>query len=157
VLETAIIGMPGGVGEPWFDSVESVLSHIVFSVPGVKGVEFGDGFLLSKMRGSEANDQFFIKDGKVATLTNRNGGVNGGITNGMPIIMRCAVKPTPSIFKEQRTINLSNMSDTTLTLSGRHDPAIVHRARAVIDAVVAIAVADMLTERFGTDALIRGW
>ena len=153
ILETAIIGMPAGVGEPWFDSVESRLSHIVFSVPGIKGVEFGDGFALTNMRGSEANDAFTIEDGRVTTKTNRNGGINGGITNGMPIIMRSAVKPTPSIFKEQETVNLREMTNDTLYLKGRHDPCIVHRARAVIDAVVAIAIADMLTERYGTDAL----
>ena len=153
VLETAIIGLPAGIGEPWFDSVESRLSHIVFSVPGVKGVEFGDGFAITKMRGSEANDPFKIVDGRVATSTNHSGGINGGITNGMPIIMRAAVKPTPSIFKEQATVNLHEMKDDTLTICGRHDPCIVHRARAVIDAVAAIAISDMLTERYGTDAL----
>lgn len=153
VLETAIIGLPAGVGEPWFDSVESRLSHIVFSVPGVKGVEFGDGFALTKMRGSEASDPFTIEGGRVVTKANHNGGVNGGITNGMPIIMRSAIKPTPSIYKEQETVNLADMTNTTLTLHGRHDPCIVHRARAVIDAVAAIAIADMLTERYGTRAL----
>lgn len=153
VLETAIIGLPAGVGEPWFDSAESRLSHIIFSVPGIKGVEFGDGFALTNMRGSEANDAFAIEDGRVVTKTNRNGGINGGITNGMPIIMRSAVKPTPSIFKEQATVNLREMVNDSLTLKGRHDPCIVHRARAVVDAVAAIAIADMLTERYGTDAL----
>ena len=156
VLETAIIGLPAGVGEPWFDSVESRLSHIVFSVPGVKGVEFGDGFAITKMRGSEANDPFEIADGRVATSTNHSGGINGGITNGMPIIMRAAVKPTPSIFKEQATVNLREMKNDTLSLSGRHDPCIVHRARAVVEAVAAIAISDMLTERYGTDALREG-
>ena len=153
ILETAIIGMPAGVGEPWFDSVESRLSHIVFSVPGVKAIEFGDGFAMTNMRGSEANDAFLLDGGKVITKTNHNGGINGGITNGMPIIMRSAIKPTPSVFKEQETVNLKEMKNDTLTLRGRHDPCIVHRARAVIDAVAAIAIADMLTERYGTDAL----
>ena len=156
VLETAIIGLPAGVGEPWFDSVESRLSHIVFSVPGVKGVEFGDGFAMTNMLGSEANDSFVIEGGEIVTKTNHNGGINGGITNGMPIIMRSAVKPTPSIFKEQATVNLKEMKNDTLTVKGRHDPCIVHRARAVIDAVAAIAVADILTERYGTDALSEG-
>ena len=156
VLETAIIGMPAGVGEPWFDSVESRLSHIIFSVPGIKGVEFGDGFAMTTMRGSEANDAFATDGDKVSTVTNHNGGINGGITNGMPIIMRAAVKPTPSIFKEQATVDLREMKNDTLSLRGRHDPCIVHRARAVIDAVAAIAIADMLTERYGTDALSEG-
>ena len=153
VLETAITGVCAGVGEPWFDSVESLLSHALFSIPGIKGVEFGAGFAMSDMLGSEANDAFAVSDGKVITKTNNNGGINGGITNGMPVIFRCAVKPTPSIFKEQDTVNLKKMENATLSLSGRHDPAIVHRVRAVVDAVSAIVVADMLAQRFGTDYL----
>ncbi|MBR2965149.1 MAG: chorismate synthase [Clostridia bacterium] len=156
VLETAVIGVPAGLGEPWFDSVESRLSHIVFSVPGIKGVEFGSGFGFADMRGSEANDAFRTLDGKVVTATNHNGGINGGITNGMPIIMRSAVKPTPSIYKEQDTVDLEKMENATIKITGRHDPAIIHRARAVIDAVVAIAIADMIAERYGTDALADG-
>ena len=153
VLETMIAGMPAGVGEPFFDSVESTLSHILFSIPGIKGVEFGAGFDIADMRGSEANDPFCIKNDTVHTSTNNNGGINGGITNGMPIVFRCAVKPTPSIFKEQSTVSLSRMEDTLLSLSGRHDPTIVHRVRAVVDAVAAIAVADQLVTRYGTDYL----
>lgn len=153
VLETAVVGVPAGVGEPWFDTVEGTLSHILFSVPAVKGVEFGDGFRLADMRGSEANDPFCIEDGRVATATNRNGGINGGITNGMPIIFRCAVKPTPSIYKKQTTVDIQAMKSTELQIKGRHDPAIIHRARAVVDAVTAIALADLLTVRFGTDYL----
>ena len=156
ILETAIIGIPAGVGEPWFDSVESQLSHIVFSVPGIKGVEFGAGFAIANMRGSEANDPLRVVDGRVVTASNNSGGISGGITNGMPIIMRCAVKPTPSIYKEQDTVNLTKMENATLTVKGRHDPAIIHRVRAVIDAVCAIAVADMLTVRYGTDYLATG-
>ena len=155
ILETAVIGLPAGVGEPWFDSMESVLSHALFSVPGIKGVEFGEGFAISKMRGSEANDPFEMKDGRVVTSTNRNGGINGGITNGMPVIFRCAVKPTPSIYKEQKTVDIENMQDSTISVEGRHDPAIIHRARAVVDAVSAIAIADMLTVRYGTDYLFK--
>lgn len=156
VLETAIVGVPAGVGEPWFDTVESQLSHIVFSVPGIKGVEFGAGFAIANMRGSEANDPLRVVDGRIVTASNNSGGICGGITNGMPIIMRCAVKPTPSIFKEQDTVDLTKMENATLTVKGRHDPAIIHRARAVVDAVCAIAVADMLTVRFGTDYLSSG-
>ena len=153
VLETMILGIPAGVGEPFFDSVESIISHIVFSIPGVKGIEFGKGFGFADTLGSEANDSLAVSDGKTYTLTNNNGGINGGISNGMPITFRTAVKPTPSIFKEQKTISLSRCENTTLTISGRHDPAIIHRARAVVDAAAAIAIADLLTQRFGTDYL----
>lgn len=153
VLESAVIGVPAGVGEPWFDSAESMLSHILFSVPGVKGVEFGAGFAISDMRGSEANDSFFTDGEKVYTETNNNGGINGGITNGMPILFRTAIKPTPSIYKRQSSVDLKEMKNTEMTVAGRHDPAIVHRAAAVVDAAAAIAVADMLTQRYGTDFL----
>ena len=156
ILESVITGVPAGVGEPWFDSVEGEISHILFSIGGIKGVEFGDGFALADVFGSEANDPFALEDGRVITKTNRNGGVNGGITNGMPIIVRCAVKPTPSIRKEQETVNLANDTSVTLITDGRHDPAIIHRVRAVVDAALAIAVADMLTCRFGTDFLKSG-
>lgn len=155
VLESAIVGIPEGVGEPFFDSVESVISHILFSVGGIKGVEFGDGFALAEMYGSEANDQFLIKDGKIETVTNHSGGINGGITNGMPIIVRSAVKPTPSIYKEQDSVSISRLENKKLVVSGRHDPAIIHRARAVVDAALAIAVADTLCFRFGTDYLAK--
>lgn len=151
VLETAIIGLPAGVGEPWFDTFESMLSHILFSVPAVKGVEFGDGFALSDMYGSEANDPMRYKNGQVITETNHQGGIGGGITNGMPVLFRCVVKPTPSIAKEQCTINVQTGENADLSIKGRHDPAIIHRARIVIDAVTAIAVYDMLAGRFGTD------
>lgn len=153
VLETMIVGVPAGVGEPFFDSMESVLSHVLFSIPAVKGVEFGAGFAFADMRGSTANDPFTIAGGEVKTATNNNGGINGGITNGMPIVFRCAVKPTPSIYKEQATVSLGEMKDTALTIKGRHDPAIIHRARAVADAAAAIALADMLAQRYGTDYL----
>ena len=153
VLESAIIGMPVGVGEPWFDSVESMLSHIMFSIPAVKGIEFGAGFAISDMRGSAANDPMRIKDGKMITTSNNNGGINGGITNGMPIIFRTAIKPTATIFKPQDTIDFSTMTDTVLVPKGRHDPAIVHRARVVQDAACAIVLCDALSMRFGTDWL----
>ncbi len=153
ILESAVIGVPAGVGEPWFDTVEGLIAHALFSVPGIKGVEFGLGFGFGKAFGSEANDAFRISEGKVVTETNNNGGVNGGITNGMPILFRSAVKPTPSIFKTQQSVNLETMTNTELTIEGRHDPAIIHRARAVVDAVTAIVIADMLTGRFGTDYL----
>ena len=144
ILECGIAGLPAGLGEPWFDSMESMLSHILFSIPGVKGVEFGAGFGFADMYGSEANDSFAVRDGRVVTLTNNNAGINGGITNGMPTVFRVAVKPTPSIFKEQVTVNLEKMENATVKIDGRHDPAIVHRARAVVDAAATIAIADFL-------------
>ncbi len=149
ILETAVIGVPAGVGEPWFDSAESMLAHALFSVPAVKGVEFGAGFAFADMYGSEANDAFAVRDGRVITKTNNN----GGITNGMPIIFNTVIKPTPSIFREQDSVDLTEMKDTTLKIEGRHDPAIIHRARAVVEAVTAIVIADLLTVRFGTDFL----
>lgn len=153
VLTTAVTGVPAGVGEPWFDTAEGVLSHALFSVPGIKGVEFGAGFAFSEMKGSQANDPFFTKDGIVQTKTNNNGGINGGITNGMPIVFSCAVKPTPSIFKEQETVNFKTNENTVLSIKGRHDPAIIHRARVVVDSVTAITLCDLLAGRFGTDWL----
>lgn len=155
ILESAITGLPAGLGEPWFDSFESMLSHGLFSVPGVKGVEFGLGFAFADVYGSEGNDSFAINDGRVITKTNNNGGINGGISNGMPVIFRSVIKPTPSIFKEQTSVSLSKMENTTLKIEGRHDPAIIHRARAVIDAVAAFVVADALTVRYGTDYLAK--
>ena len=151
VLECAVVGMPAGVGEPFFDSVESVLSHALFSIPAVKGVEFGDGFALADMRGSEANDAMCIDDGKIVTKTNHSGGINGGITNGMPIVFSVAVKPTPSIFKTQQTVDFIKGENAEITINGRHDPAIVHRARAVVDAMTALTLCDLLALRYGTD------
>ena len=153
VLETIVTGVPAGVGEPWFDSLESMLSHALFSIPAVKGVEFGDGFEMPQMRGSEANDSFVMRGGRVVTSTNHNGGINGGISNGMPILFRCAVKPTPSIYKEQDTVDFSKGTDEKLVIRGRHDPAIVHRARIVADSVCALVLCDMLAQRYGTDWL----
>ena len=155
VLETAVLGLPAGVGEPWFDSLEGLLAHALFSVPAVKGVEFGDGFGLARLRGSQANDEFYMEGDRVRTRTNRNGGVNGGISNGMPLIFRCAVKPTPSIYKEQRTVDLLRGADAALRIQGRHDPAIVHRARAVADSVTALVLCDALALRYGTDWLVN--
>ena len=155
VLETAITGLPAGVGEPWFDTFEGQLAHILFSVPAVKGVEFGDGFALAQLRGSQANDALCYENGTVTAKTNHGGGIGGGITSGMPVIFRCAVKPTPSIAKQQQTVDIVKQEDTVLEIKGRHDPAIVHRARIVIDAVTAIAVYDMLSGRFGTDYFMK--
>lgn len=145
ILETAVYGMPSGVGEPWFDTVEGILSHGLFSIPAVKGVEFGAGFRYAEMRGSQANDRFRNVDNTIITETNNCGGILGGITDGMPLIFRCAVKPTPSIYKEQQTIDLKTGENTTLQIQGRHDPAIIHRARVVADSVTALCLYDMLS------------
>ena len=153
ILTTAVVGMPSGVGEPWFDTVESLLAHALFSIPAVKGVEFGKGFGFARMKGSAANDEFFMEDGRVQTRTNNNGGINGGITNGMPIVFSCAVKPTPSIFKEQNTVDFIKNEDAVLSIKGRHDPAIIHRARVVVDSITAITLCDLLSAKFGTDWL----
>lgn len=153
ILETAISGLPAGVGEPWFDSFESVLAKGLFAIPAVKGVEFGLGFDFANTTGSRSNDPFIIKNGKIETETNNNGGINGGITNGMPVIFRTVIKPTPSIFREQKTVNIKTGEETTLTLTGRHDPAIFHRARVVVDSIAAFTAADLLALRYGTDFL----
>ncbi len=153
VLETVVFGMPAGVGEPWFDSIEGLLSHVLFSIPAVKGVQFGKGFELCDMTGSDSNDAFKTENGKITTVTNNNGGINGGITNGMPLIFSCAVKPTPTIGKLQATVDFINNQNTSISATGRHDPCIVHRARVVVDSLVAITLCDILAKRYGTDWL----
>lgn len=146
VIEAIALHLPAGIGAPYFDSVESMLSHALFSVPAVKGVEFGDGFGFARLTGAEANDALHYVDGKVKALTNHNGGVTGGITNGMPFVVRVAIKPTPSIAREQQTVSLKEQADTTLAIVGRHDPCIVQRAVPVIEAVVAWTLWDLLLE-----------
>lgn len=148
-IETAIAGLPAGLGDPWFDSVEGMLSHALFSLGGVKGIEFGAGFKFADMRGSEANDPFISDGSKIFTSTNNNGGINGGITNGMPVVFTCAVKPTPSIALPQKTINLKTSENAELTVKGRHDPAIVRRICPVIECVSALVTADLLISRYG--------
>ncbi len=146
VIECAVYNVPAGVGSPFFGSVESRLSQLLYSIPAVKGVEFGAGFDISAMRGSVANDAY-ITDGKtVTTLTNNNGGILGGITNGMPVVFRVAIKPTPSIFKAQQSVNLETMTNEELVLKGRHDACIVPRAVAVVEAAAALAFLDMLAD-----------
>ncbi len=153
MLETAVIGVQPGLGEPWFDSVESLLSHALFSIPAVKGVSFGAGFDFVKMCGSQANDPFYTENGKVYTETNNSGGINGGITNGMPITFKVAIRPTPTISKEQKTIDYISLENKNLSAAGRHDPCIVHRARIVVDCVTALVLADLLSGKYGTDWL----
>lgn len=147
VIECRIDGLPAGLGAPFFDSVESVLSHLLFSVPAVKGVEFGEGFGFAALRGSQANDPFCMEDGKVVTATNRSGGVQGGITNGMPVIFRCAVRATPSIAKTQQTVSLRAGENAEINIHGRHDPCILPRAVPVIEAMAAIGVMELWKER----------
>ena len=153
ILETAVTGLPAGVGEPWFDTLEGVLAHALFSIPGVKGVDFGGAFDRTDARGSEYNDAFYMDGGAVRTGTNHNGGVNGGVSNGMPLMFRCAVKPTPSIRRTQETVDFRTGENAALTVEGRHDPAILHRARVVADSAAALALCDALALRFGTDWL----
>ena len=127
---------------------------MLFSIPAVKGVEFGSGFDFAKMRGSEANDSFRIdENGRIFTKTNHNGGINGGISNGMPVVFRSAIRPTPTLGIEQNTVDIKEKCDAVLQSKGRHDPCIVHRARIVVDCITALAVADMLSTRYGTDWL----
>ena len=146
VIEAACFGVPAGTGEPFFDSVESRVAHLLFSVPAVKGVEFGAGFRFPELLGSEANDPLRLEDGKITSRTNRNGGVLGGIANGAPIIVRAAIKPTSSIGLPQQTVDLETLSETTLELTGRHDSCIVPRAVPVVEACLAIALLDLMRE-----------
>ena len=143
-IECAVTGIEAGIGEPMFDGVEGIIAKAVFGVPAIKGVEFGKGFELSRMRGSQSNDPFRYKDGKVVTESNNCGGILGGITNGMPIIFRAAVKPTPSIAQKQKSVDLQKKENTELEVHGRHDPCIVPRAVPVIEAVTAIAIANLM-------------
>ncbi|MBP5256646.1 MAG: chorismate synthase [Clostridia bacterium] len=151
VSETFVFGLRGGIGEPFFDSVESVISHAVFSVPGVKGIEFGGGFALSDMRGSEANDAVYQDGGKICYESNNSGGINGGITNGMPVVFSAAIKPTPSVSVPQKTVRFINgvPENAFISVKGRHDPCIVHRAVHVITAVTSVAILDLYLSRRG--------
>ena len=152
ILESCILNVPTGIGEPFFDSIESRLSHLLFSVPALKGVEFGLGFGFANRYGSEANDAI-IYTNQVETKTNHNGGINGGISNGMPIMLRSVIKPTPSIYKQQDTIDLKSHEAVKLVIEGRHDPAIIHRARVVVDSVLAIGMLDLLMEAEATNVM----
>ncbi|MDD2483674.1 MAG: chorismate synthase [Eubacteriales bacterium] len=142
IIECAACGLLAGLGEPFFSSIESQVASMIFSIPAVKGIEFGSGFALSGMRGSVANDPIILKDGKIRTETNHNGGINGGITNGMPLVFRAAIKPTPSIGKPQKTVDLMTMKEKIVEIKGRHDPCIVQRAVPVVEAGLAICLLD---------------
>ena len=144
-IQCAVLGLPVGVGSPDLGcNVEGVLAQHLFAVPAVKGISFGAGFAFASMRGSAANDPFYMDGGQVKTRTNHSGGVNGGISNGMPVLFQVAIRPTPSIGQEQNTINFSTMEDAKLTIQGRHDPCIVHRAVPVIEAAAALASCELL-------------
>jgi len=145
-IECAVTGLAAGVGDPMFDGMENRIAAIVFGIPAIKGVEFGAGFAVAQMRGSENNDPYTVREGKIVTATNHAGGILGGITNGMPLIFRCAVKPTPSIAKAQQSVRLSTVREETLEIHGRHDPCIVPRAVPCVEAAAAIAVYDALLD-----------
>lgn len=155
VVQTAVTGMPAGVGEPWFDSLEGAIARAMFAIGGVKGIEFGCGFGLAGMRGSEANDPFRVKDGQVVTVTNNSGGINGGISNGMPIVFNMAVRPTPSISRRQKSVDFVRGENVDLEIRGRHDPAIVRRICPVASCMTAVVLCDQLALRFGTDCFVR--
>ncbi len=144
VIECAVTGVPVGIGEPMFDGVENVLSCAVFAVPAVKGIEFGNGFRCADLRGSQNNDEFIVTDGKITTKTNNHAGILGGLTSGMPIIFRVAIKPTPSIAKKQMTVNLKTSTPEELVIEGRHDPCIVPRAVPCIEAAAALAIINLI-------------
>lgn len=151
IIECAVAGVPAGLGEPFFDSAESVLAHLLFSIPAVKGVEFGDGFALAGMHGSEANDHPTMQDGKVVFDANHSGGINGGITNGMPLVFRVVIRPTSSIAQAQNTVNIAEMKDDVLNLHGRHDACIVPRAVEVVKSAAAIVLLDLLMQEKAVD------
>lgn len=146
VIECVTSKMPIGLGEPMFDSMESIISHLLFSIPAVKGVEFGSGFDIAAMKGSEANDQYYIDDNRINVSTNHNGGVCGGLTNGSNLALRVAIKPTPSIAKEQNSVNLTNGENVKLSIKGRHDACIVPRAVVVVESAVAVSIMEMMMQ-----------
>jgi len=151
LIQCAVTGLPAGLGEPMFGGVESKLSQIIYGIPAVKGLWFGDGMWAFLARGSEFNDAFSLQDGRISTVTNHNGGILGGITTGMPVLFHVAIKPTPSISKTQQSISLTRKQEQELTVNGRHDPCIVPRAVPVIEAAAAVAIYDLILSNTQTD------
>ncbi|MGV8153500.1 MAG: chorismate synthase [Alkaliphilus sp.] len=144
IIETAVINLPVGIGEPFFDSLESQISHLIFSIPGVKGIEFGLGFGFAGKKASEVMDEYYVDNGTIKTYYNNNGGILGGLSTGMPLIFRVAVKPTSSIKKKQRTVDIKTKTNTEVEIEGRHDPCIVLRVAPVVEAIAAVAILDLL-------------
>ncbi len=144
IVECTVTNLPVGVGEPLFDSLDAELAKILFGIPAVKGVEFGTGFEAARLKGSENNDQFTVKEGRIVTMTNNSGGVLGGMSTGMPLLLRVAFKPPSSIAKEQKTVNVARMEESVLAVKGRHDPCVVPKAVPVVRAMVAIEIADLM-------------
>ena len=149
ILECAATGLPAGLGEPIFGGVENRIAQAVYGIPAVKGVEFGSGFAAAGLRGSQNNDPFRMEQGRVVTATNHCGGILGGITNGMPLLLRVAIKPTPSIALPQQSVSLSRGTEVPLTVRGRHDPCIVPRATPVLEAALSLALFDLLLAQTG--------
>lgn len=157
IIECAVTGLPAGVGEPMFGGVESKLAQILYGIPAVKAVEFGAGFGVGSMLGSSCNDAYTVENGAVKTITNHAGGILGGITNGMPVIFRCAIKPTPSISRPQQSISLAESRGQELVVKGRHDPCIVPRAVPVVEAAAAIALFDLILSNTQTNRRKESW
>ena len=153
ILESFILPNDLVIGEPFFNSLESKLASYLFSIGGVKGVEFGLGFDFAKKLGSEVSDELKYENDKICAPYNYNGGINGGISNGQPIVVRCVIKPTPSIYLSQNTVNIEEKENVTLNIKGRHDPAIIHRARVVVDSLIALALLDLISIRQGNEWL----
>ena len=147
IVECAVVGFPAGIGSPMFDGLENRIASLLFGVPAVKGVSFGDGFDITRRKGSEMNDPFRMKNGKICTESNHNGGILGGISSGMPIIVRAAFKPTPSISQQQDTVDFIKNENAEIVIQGRHDPCVVPRAVPVVESVVALALLDALLEK----------